>query len=301
MRMSSIAAVQAPRWRCSIVLIAALLRGACALRPLNFDDSWTKPMRTLLQPAMGALVDMILNVTRDVNSTISLLDESTHDDLVIVGNGPLLDEQRQEIAKFPASRVFRMNAMNTLRDGEPVGHVFANACSQGWWGVTVLACPMLNNAEEILLFGEAEKAQNQLPSLRQTWGSKVALGPSDGHHVTVEGHQYNTTFPNGGFSIGFKGVSYVRARYPNARLHVYGMNWSPPKNQRPHPFDVENKAIAAFSNVEIHPSPVSEHWHGDQDHVCVAGVKTKAKSSFLEMGVALNTSSSTLSQQDIFA
>eukprot|EP00971_Amphidinium_carterae_P209385 4153323-Amphidinium_carterae.1 len=33
-------------------------------------------------------------------------------------------------------RVIRFNSMPNLLLDEPVGHLYANACSRGWWGVS---------------------------------------------------------------------------------------------------------------------------------------------------------------------
>eukprot|EP00971_Amphidinium_carterae_P090335 1788794-Amphidinium_carterae.1 len=71
-------------------------------------------------------------------------DESLRDwsvkSLVIVGNGPLYHHDRERIKKFPEERVIRFNSMVNLRLDEPVGHLYANACASGWWGVTSLTC-----------------------------------------------------------------------------------------------------------------------------------------------------------------
>jgi len=244
------------------------------LRPNSFEDVWAKPPgKAAMRPEAGAFSEMLSNSSED-----HAIDPAR--DIAIVGNGPLAEENRKELLQFPPERVFRMNAMNNLHKGEPVGHVCANACSQGWWGVTVLACPRAQDAQEILLFGDPDKAAVSLAHLRSKWGEKVTLGPPDGHKVDVEGTKYATNFPNGGFSIGFKAIAYARARYPSARLHVYGMNWSW-KGGQPHPFNVESQAVKGFHDVVVHDSPVTDHWHGDQDHVCSV-TRASQPASFLQ-------------------
>jgi len=191
----------------------------------------------------------------------SLRDPSV-DVMAIVGNGPLTDAQREEIKKYPKERIVRFNAMANLLADEPVGHVYANACLHGWWGVTSLVCKRLADAVEIILFGEPAKANEALPSLQEKWGDKFILGPSDGENVRIGGHKYHTHNPNGGFSIGFKGIAYARWRYPQAKLNLYGFSWNAPPHRRGHPFPTEKQAVEEMANVEIHPTAPDTHWHG---------------------------------------
>jgi len=281
-------------------LLAVLLSefGAYALRPATLDDVWLPPASSQLAVRASGGSSKLEFL---VNSTRGDIDPSR--DIAVVGNGPLSEEHRQELVQFPAAKVFRMNAMNNLHNGEPVGHVCANACSQGWWGVTVLACPRVHDAEEILLFGNPDKAEASLADLRRKVGGQVMLGPPDGHNIDVEGTKYATNFPNGGFSIGFKAIAYARSKYPSARLHVYGMNWSW-KGGQPHPFGVEKKAVRSFHDVVVHESPVTDHWHGDQDKVCAAP-QTPRASSFLQEAAAegerMDTTSLAFSESDMHA
>mmetsp|Transcript_32902 Transcript_32902/g.60207 ORF Transcript_32902/g.60207 Transcript_32902/m.60207 type:complete len:275 (+) Transcript_32902:95-919(+) len=245
-------------------LLAVLLSefGAYALRPATLDDVWLPPASSQLAVRASGGSSKLEFL---VNSTRGDIDPSR--DIAVVGNGPLSEEHRQELVQFPAAKVFRMNAMNNLHNGEPVGHVCANACSQGWWGVTVLACPRVHDAEEILLFGNPDKAEASLADLRRKVGGQVMLGPPDGHNIDVEGTKYATNFPNGGFSIGFK-------------------------------------AVRSFHDVVVHESPVTDHWHGDQDKVCAAP-QTPRASSFLQEAAAegerMDTTSLAFSESDMHA
>eukprot|EP00403_Amphidinium_massartii_P012718 CAMPEP_0178421902 /NCGR_PEP_ID=MMETSP0689_2-20121128/26891_1 /TAXON_ID=160604 /ORGANISM="Amphidinium massartii, Strain CS-259" /LENGTH=333 /DNA_ID=CAMNT_0020043437 /DNA_START=95 /DNA_END=1096 /DNA_ORIENTATION=+ len=231
----------------------------------------------LSSPAFSFL-DLVLNghaSAAEEAEFASFLRDPSDLPLAIVGNGPLEESDRAELNKFPAKQIFRMNAMNNLREGEPVGHVYANSCSQGWWGVTTLICPKIKEAEEIVLFGEPEKARANLMKLREKWGEKVFLGLADGHELHIDGRNFSTRAGNGGFSIGFKSIAYTRWRYPNAKLSIFGMNWSPPKSARGHPFEIESQAINQLLNVEIHATPKNMSWHGDHDFLCVAATMPK--------------------------
>jgi len=191
--------------------------------------------------------------------------------IAIVGNGPLHEEHRDLLNTFPAEQIVRMNAMNSLRSGEPTGRIYANSCSQGWWGVTTLVCPKAKEAVEIVLFGEEEKARENLLKLRRMWGEQVFLGLADGHELRIDGQNFSTKAGNGGFSIGFKSIAYTRWRFPNAKLHIFGMNWKAPMAAHGHPFEVEAEAIATLQNLEIHTIPADpDHWHGEHQYVCEA-------------------------------
>mmetsp|Transcript_16623 Transcript_16623/g.38912 ORF Transcript_16623/g.38912 Transcript_16623/m.38912 type:complete len:362 (-) Transcript_16623:197-1282(-) len=220
----------------------------------------------------------------------SLRDPSV-DMLAIVGNGPLTHAQREEIKQFPQDRIIRFNAMANLMADEPVGHVYANACPGGWWGITALECKRLYDAVEIVLFGEPKKAHEDLGWFTWQWGDKFILGPPDSYSVQIDGSSYHANSSECcGFSIGFKGIGYAHWRYPEAKLHVYGFNWNwnldaTTENRPVHPFAVEKQAVAEMGCVEIHPTAPDSGWHGPP-YECEEPMSRANLTSFMQLGAA---------------
>mmetsp|Transcript_33501 Transcript_33501/g.76533 ORF Transcript_33501/g.76533 Transcript_33501/m.76533 type:complete len:310 (+) Transcript_33501:110-1039(+) len=227
-------------------------------------------------PAMHTIVmtDFAANRSEPLGPSIATIemlhswgDENLRDrsvkSLAIVGNGPLSDSDREEIKTFPEERLIRFNSMANLKLDEAVGHLYANACASGWWGVTALPCKRMRSAKEVVLFGEPEKAKGRLTDFNERYGDHVILGIPDGEHISIDGKSYVTHNVNGGFSIGFKGIAYARWRYPEAKLQIYGFSWKAPPKNRGHPFGTEKDGVYSMKNVEVHPTPPSESWHGE--------------------------------------
>mmetsp|Transcript_57348 Transcript_57348/g.105939 ORF Transcript_57348/g.105939 Transcript_57348/m.105939 type:complete len:317 (-) Transcript_57348:81-1031(-) len=227
-----------------------------ALQPVVMSD-----LGSLRETSEPVSASEIAAVTSDLWGPEELRDWSVAS-LAVVGNGPLSDGDRKEIKTYPAERVIRFNAMPNLAMEEPVGHLYANACSRGWWGVTSLACKRVMDAVEVVLFGEPEKARANLPEFNERFGNHVILGIGDGEHISINGKKFETHNVNGGFSIGFKGIAYARWRYPAATLQIFGFTWQAPPRNRGHPFNIEKQGVASMQNVVVHPAPYSQEWHG---------------------------------------
>ncbi|BDA44028.1 hypothetical protein COCOBI_05-2120 [Coccomyxa sp. Obi] len=193
------------------------------------------------------------------------------DDIALVGNGPLTDEQRQQISK--AGRVVRFNALNNRIPGERIDVWLVRYNGMGpanYWGFKQLR---YTEAEEVVrqasgvvfLGGHPTRFMAYAVEELLTWYPFVPVEKSMQINITGYWDLYNqvlsdsTSLKRAGAmpSSGLLGVlTTVACMRPDQKLRIFGFNWNP-QNWFMHKMSAEQKIInrlLAGRQVEINPT-----------------------------------------------
>jgi hypothetical protein len=207
-------------------------------------------------------------------------------EMLLIGNGPLSPEQRAIIRNTVPSQVFRFNGMSNLHPGEPVGRLFArlsdnNTRPRAFWGIA--PPPSVTGVVEALFVPSAAAIRTRFMCNRLNEALEVILlqgRPDDaqfytryyGIRVREEACEHDCSRPelNGGYwSSGFLGLLHVLQRWPERRVHVFGMNWAK-HPQAQHPALVEKfliQKLVKSGDVVIHRTPSAEYHQATNGYV----------------------------------
>lgn len=206
-------------------------------------------------------------------------------DVYVVGNGPIMEEDHERLRAAGSETVFRCNGMRNLRWEEPVGVVYARklTASGHYWGVTDDQCPRIASAKEVILIGvkgevteDGEKFKKKLPNVEV---NGVYLSKDDKsdepYSIDLDGtilhcppKEHGACSKKAyGWSTGFMATVITRQRFPNAKIHLMGMNWNEGgKEVQAHPWNVEKRIIASLSWATVHKTK-SKAYH-DPNEKC---------------------------------
>ena len=154
--------------------------------------------------------------------------------IAIVGNGPLSDEQRNEINKCEI--VVRQNYCDNLKKGDKTSHLLLRYSG---FLRRFKAEENIEHASEILLYsGQNEKHINKLKTQYPNKTFKIVQWK-------------DCVKPNLKWSTGYIAYEHFKD-YEN--VHMYGYNWHH-ENHRIHPIGIEKKIIKQ-SDIIIHDTPI---------------------------------------------
>lgn len=174
-------------------------------------------------------------------------------DIAIVGNGPLSPEQKEYISSFPMICVFNRNL-----HGLPGTHMFVRQRNVDDRGIHGFDTSMEHKQDalirkytkELIYFGVHDPISIKLLALK--YPTIPVIGCLDKtEHVNVFKMSDNlvANAENMSPSTGILGIRFIFQNYPNATLHIFGMNWK--FNSTYHNQEVEKSLINSIPRTKI--------------------------------------------------
>lgn len=175
--------------------------------------------------------------------------------IAIIGNGPISYYQRKIIEGYDI--VVRFNGMKNWKEPQKKTIIAIRQHESGFFGLDK-SCTHLTNTHinKLILIGT-----NRINNMKKICTNKnidveTIHVYNDKYFYPNINKNYMNKFKNDSFSSGFIIINYFLHKYPNANIHIFGMNWNLPKGF--HHMVFEKKEINELSkkyNIKIYKTP----------------------------------------------